>query len=119
MQFTPYHDHIIPIHGSHDHDDGGNDHHDQSILFLHCFLFLAKSFIIGLIHGMAGSARYACNFTNHTKLFRVFFLILFRGTMLSMSIMTIILACHLDKFSESFRIILLVLWFVSIPLGLL
>ena len=49
--------HHTHIHGSHDHDDETNDHHDQSHPFLTLFpFFRPKSFIIGLIHGMAGSA---------------------------------------------------------------
>mgnify|MGYP003348359643 CR=1 FL=1 len=45
------------LHGSHDHDDEDDDHHDQRHPLLTLFpFFRPKSFVIGLIHGMAGSA---------------------------------------------------------------
>jgi hypothetical protein len=88
--------HHTHIHGSHDHDDETNDHHDQSHPFLTLFpFFRPKSFIIGLIHGMAGSAAVMLAIlpTTPSVFSGVLFLILFSvGTMLSMSIMTIILA---------------------------
>ena len=76
---------------SHNHD-----HHDQSHPFLTLFpFFRPKSFIIGLIHGMAGSAAVMLAIlpTTPSVFTGILFLILFSvGTMLSMSIMTIILA---------------------------
>ncbi len=88
--------HHTHIHGSHDHDDETNDHHDQSHPFLTLFpFFRPKSFIIGLIHGMAGSAAVMLAIlpTTPSVFSGILFLILFSvGTMLSMSIMTIILA---------------------------
>ena len=88
--------HHTHIHGSHDHDDETNDHHDQSHPFLTLFpFFRPKSFIIGFIHGMAGSAAVMLAIlpTTPSVFSGVLFLILFSvGTMLSMSIMTIILA---------------------------
>ena len=88
--------HHTHIHGSHDHDDESNDHHDQNHHFLTLFpFFRPKSFIIGLIHGMAGSAAVMLAIlpTTPSIFSGILFLILFSvGTMLSMSIMTIILA---------------------------
>ena len=82
------------LHGSHDHDDEDDDHHDQRHPLLTLFpFFRPKSFVIGLIHGMAGSAAVMLAIlpTTPSIFTGILFLILFSvGTMLSMSIMTII-----------------------------
>ena len=85
------------LHGSHSHSDNSeSDHHDENHPFLSLFpFFRPKSFIIGLIHGMAGSAAVMLAIlpTTPSVFTGILFLILFSvGTMLSMSIMTIILA---------------------------
>ena len=116
--------HHTHIHGSHDHDDEGNDHHDQSHPFLTLFpFFRPKSFIIGLIHGMAGSAAVMLAIlpTTPSVFTGILFLILFSvGTMLSMSIMTIILALPFRyNFSERFsNYIISSFGLLSIALGL-
>jgi ABC-type nickel/cobalt efflux system permease component RcnA len=84
------------LHGSHDHNNDSIDHHDQRHPLLTMFpFFRPKSFVIGLIHGMAGSAAVMLAIlpTTPSIFAGILFLILFSvGTMLSMAIMTIILA---------------------------
>lgn len=112
------------IHGSHDHKDESVDHHDQSHPFLTLFpFFRPKSFIIGLIHGMAGSAAVMLAIlpTTPSIFAGIIFLFLFSvGTMLSMSIMTIILALPF-RYNSSDRLsnyIISSFGLLSIALGL-
>jgi len=112
------------LHGSHDHDDDGDDHHDQRHPLLTLFpFFRPKSFVIGLIHGMAGSAAVMLAIlpTTPSIFTGILFLILFSvGTMLSMSIMTIILALPF-RYNSSEKLsnyIVSAFGFLSIALGL-
>ena len=112
------------LHGSHDHDDEDDDHHDQRHPLLTLFpFFRPKSFVIGLIHGMAGSAAVMLAIlpTTPSIFTGILFLILFSvGTMLSMSIMTIILALPF-KYNSSEKLsnyIISSFGFLSIALGL-
>jgi len=113
------------LHGSHSHKENiDNEHHDINHPFLTLFpFFRPKSFIIGLVHGMAGSATVMLAILPTTpSIFTGFvFLILFStGTMLSMSIMTLALALPFrfsksDKFSNY---IISIFGSLSILLGL-
>ncbi len=97
---THSHDHgkgHTHLHASHSHLDRlPNDHHDERHPFLTLFpFFRPKSFFIGLIHGMAGSAAVMLAILPTTpSIWTGFiFLLLFSvGTMMSMAIMTLILA---------------------------
>ncbi|MBH59918.1 MAG: hypothetical protein CL907_01905 [Dehalococcoidia bacterium] len=95
------------LHGSHSHEENNeDDHHDKNHPFLTLFpFFRPKSFIIGLIHGMAGSAAVMLAIlpTSPSILTGFIFLLLFSiGTMLSMSIMTLALALPF-RFTNSNR----------------
>ena len=113
------------LHGSHSHSDNSeNGHHDENHPFLSLFpFFRPKSFIIGLIHGMAGSAAVMLAILPTTpSIFTGFiFLLLFSvGTMLSMSILTIVLAFPF-RFSNSDNLsnyIIGIFGFLSILLGM-
>ena len=111
------------LHGSHDHDNDNIDHHDQRHPLLTMFpFFRPKSFVIGLIHGMAGSAAVMLAIlpTTPSIFAGILFLLLFSvGTMLSMAIMTIILALPF-RYSSSEKISNYIIGFfglLSVALG--
>jgi len=114
------------IHGSHKHDLENFDqhYHKKHGFFPELFpFFRVKSYVIGMIHGLAGSAAVMLAILPITPNFitGVIFLMLFSiGTMISMSLMTIIMSVPF-AFSNSNRItgpIISVFGILSIVLGL-
>tara|TARA_B100000029_G_scaffold382603_1_gene377916 strand:+ start:1896 stop:2672 length:777 start_codon:yes stop_codon:yes gene_type:complete len=113
------------VHGSHQHDNENNNEHFHK---KHGFFpelipfFRVKSYVIGLIHGLAGSAAVMLAILPTTPnistgiMFLLFFSI---GTMISMSIMTIIMSIPF-VFTESNRFtnpIISIFGILSIVLG--
>ena len=98
------------FHGSHNHTGSNFDEHYSK---KHWFLpelipfFRAKSYVIGVVHGLAGSAAVMLlilptspNITNG-----IAFLVLFSlGTMISMALMTIMFSIPLSIFSNSNKV---------------
>lgn len=118
----------VHVHGTHIHaetsdpDPHYSETHPKIVLMSSFFRF--KSFAIGVVHGLAGSAAVIIAMLPASPTFTMgfIFLIMFAlGTMLSMGIMTIIIAIPFTKSQSSLltsNFISIVAGFLSIGLGL-
>ena len=114
------------IHGSHTHNEQINDAHDANAhgpfpIFIP--FFRLKSYVIGFIHGLAGSAAVMLAILPTTPDFMtgITFLLLFSiGTMISMAIFTIIVSAPFvasTKSETTSNVIISIAGVLSIALG--
>ena len=113
----------ISLHVSHNKNQRNkNDHEDNHYLMSFIPFFRPKSFLIGVIHGLAGTgALMVILLPNHSNFLNgIIFLIFFSiGTIISMSFVTVVLFAPLEKINSTklLQIITTALGLASIILG--